>query len=248
MPLTRRIPPSVARKLGWYVYLYVNPLDGKVFYVGKGKGGRAFAHLDARAKKATSKIIRQIHAAGREPDIEILAHRLPNSETALRVEAAVIDALGLDALANRVRGWRGIELGRRPIDEAVAMYTGKKAEIREPAILIRINDLYRYGMSPVELYDATRSAWVTGPRREDAQYAFAVFEGVVREVYRIAGWLRGGKTFNARYDGRQQRRPGRWEFVGTVAEESIRKRYVNRYVGYLFSRGAQNPITYVNVD
>jgi len=248
MPLTRRISPAVARKLGWYVYLYVNPLDGKVFYVGKGKGGRALAHLDARAKKATAKVIRQIRAVGREPKIEILAHRLPSGEAALRVEAAVIDALSLENLANRVRGWRGTELGRRSIDEALAKYTEKRAVIREPAILIRINDLYRYGMRPVELYDATRSAWVTGPRREKVKYAFAVFEGVVREVYRITGWHRGGTTFNSRYDGRRQRRPGRWEFVGTLAEERIRRRYVDRYVGYLFTRGAQNPITYANVE
>ena len=29
-----RIPPEVAEHLGFYVYLYVDPRDGKVFYVG----------------------------------------------------------------------------------------------------------------------------------------------------------------------------------------------------------------------
>lgn len=33
-----RIPRPVAEKLGHYVYLYVNPLDETVFYVGKGRG------------------------------------------------------------------------------------------------------------------------------------------------------------------------------------------------------------------
>jgi hypothetical protein len=33
-----RLPPDVARKLGYYVYLYINPLDGRIFYVGKGRG------------------------------------------------------------------------------------------------------------------------------------------------------------------------------------------------------------------
>ena len=63
----------------------------------------------------------------------------------------------------------------------VAHYTRRKANIREPSILIRINKLYRYGMSDVELYDATRSAWKIGPKRERAFLALPVFEGVVRE-------------------------------------------------------------------
>jgi hypothetical protein len=43
------------------------------------------------------------------------------------------------------------------------------------------------------------------------------------------------------------REPDRWEFVGTIAEDNERNRYINRYVGHLFTRGAQNPISYVNL-
>lgn len=241
------ISRAAARRLGHYVYLYVDPRDNRIFYVGKGKGGRALAHLDKPSKKAVAKVIRGIRGAGEEPRIEILAHDLPGEEATLRVEAAVIDALGLGNLANQVRGWRGTRLGRAPWSEAVAHYTKRKAIIREPAVLIRINDLYRPGMTPGELYDATRSAWKVGSQRQKARYAFAVFEGVVREVYRIEAWLPGGTTFAAQNDGRKRRRPGRWEFVGTLAEDSIRKRYLNRYVGDRFKLGNQNPVRYVNV-
>ncbi len=150
-------------------------------------------------------------------------------------------------LANSVRG-HGAKYGRLPLAEVVAHYTRKKANIREPAMLIRINKLYRYGMTDVELYDATRSAWRVGSKREEAEYAFSVFEGVVREVYTISQWLPAGSTFNLRRDGRGLKRPGRWEFVGTIAPERLRKRYVNRYVGHLYSQGAQNPISYVNIE
>ena len=242
-----RIPPAVARKLGNYVYLYSNPLDDSIFYVGKGRGNRALAHLNANERKEISKKIEEIRAAGREPDIEILAHGLPNTEAAHRVEAAAIDLLGLDNLVNAVRG-HGVRFGRMPIGEVVAHYTRRKAKIREPTILIRINLLYRYGMSPVELYDATRSAWKVGSRADQAELAMAVFDGVVREVYQISEWLEAGTTFNTRKDGRGIGRPGRWEFVGILADDHIRKRYVNRYVGHLFSQGAQNPISYVNID
>ena len=61
--LIPRIPPAVARKLGHYVYLYVDPTDDSVFYVGKGKNGRALAHLRADEKKRIAKRIRKIKAA-----------------------------------------------------------------------------------------------------------------------------------------------------------------------------------------
>ncbi len=247
MPNFPRIPTAAARKLGYYVYVYVNPLDDKIFYVGKGKGSRALAHVDAKQKKAVARIIKSIRAAGKEPAIDILAAALADEETAFRVEAAVIDALRLEHLANRVRGWGSRRFGRLPWADAVAQHTRKAANIRERAILIRISDEYRYSMTPAELYDVTRSAWKLGPRREEADYAFAVFEGVVREVYLITGWHKGGTTFNTRFNGRKYGRAGRWEFVGTLADDSIRRRYLNRYVGERFKPGSQNPISYVNV-
>jgi hypothetical protein len=243
-----KIPLTAARKLGHYVYLYVNPLDGSIFYVGKGKGGRALAHLEDAHKREVAKTIRAIRAAGEEPRIEILAHALPSADVALHVEAAVIDALGLAGLANLVRGWRGAHFGRAPVNEVVARYTRRRAKIREPAILIRPNREYRYGMSDVEVYDATRSAWIVGDRRERAELAFSVFEGVVREVYRITGWVRAGSTFNTLRQGREGRAPGRWEFIGVLAPEHLRLRYKNSYVGDLFDQGARNPISYLNVD
>ena len=40
----------VIEKLGYYVYLYINPTNNSIFYVGKGKGNRAFEHLDETAE------------------------------------------------------------------------------------------------------------------------------------------------------------------------------------------------------
>src|SRR5262245_41615174 len=106
-----RIPPAVARKLGYYVYLYVNPADDSVFYIGKGKGTRALAHLRADEKRAIAKVIREIRASGAEPRIEILAHGLGDPNVALKVEAAAIDLHGVKNLANAIKG-HGVQYGR----------------------------------------------------------------------------------------------------------------------------------------
>ncbi len=38
---------AVAEHLRWYVYALRNPLDGRIFYIGKGKGNRVFQHAVA---------------------------------------------------------------------------------------------------------------------------------------------------------------------------------------------------------
>ena len=159
MELIETIPADVARKLNYYVYAYVNPLDKEIFYVGKGKGRRVLRHLEDRAESRKVATIKQIQAAEKQPQLEILAHGLRSAETALQVEAAVIDALGLPFLTNRVRGWRSSRYGRTPLSELIALYRRRPVRIQEPSVLIRITDLYRPKMSSTELYDATRASW-----------------------------------------------------------------------------------------
>ena len=43
--MTLSIPREVARQLGYYVYLYIDPRSKRPFYVGKGQGERVLSHL-----------------------------------------------------------------------------------------------------------------------------------------------------------------------------------------------------------
>ncbi|WP_145444368.1 hypothetical protein [Mucisphaera calidilacus] len=215
--------------------------------MGKGKGNRALSHIDGKGDTPHDQIIRELHKKRLEPRVEILIHGLETEREALNVEMAAISLLGVDQLANRVEGHRRHRNGRMSLDQARALYSTKQVEIVEPSILIRVARAYQYGMPAVALYDATRSAWKTGPRRDRAKYAFSVFEGVVREVYRITAWLPSGTTFKT---GRHQGdlRIDRWEFVGVVAEDTLRKKYLDRSVAHYFKKSSQNPILYVGCE
>jgi len=124
------IPKVVEERLGFYVYAYIDPANGEIFYLGKGKGDRALAHLSDRSETRKVARITRIRASGQEPLIDILVHGLPSEEAALRIEAAVIDAIGCDRLTNEVRGWQSGKVGRMPLIELVHLYGAKSVAVK----------------------------------------------------------------------------------------------------------------------
>jgi hypothetical protein len=116
--------------------------------------------------------------------------------------------------------------------------------IDERVILIRIPRLYREGMSKEALYEATRGHWRLGKRRELADYALAVHRGIVLEVFEIDHW----QPANTAAYGTRPRAddPRRWEFIGRVAGDPVRSKYLRKSVKHYFAHGNQNPIHYVN--
>ena len=42
--MSKQFSAIVEEKLEWYVYALIDPRDGRLFYIGKGKGNRVFAH------------------------------------------------------------------------------------------------------------------------------------------------------------------------------------------------------------
>ena len=100
-------------------------------------------------------------------------------------------------------------------------------------------------MTELELYEATSGVWRVGRRRERVEYAMAVYQGIVREVYKIIKWYPAGTLkYTTRPDLETfKKRAGRWEFEGELAPEEIRNLYIGKSVG----KGGQNPIRYKNV-
>lgn len=216
------------RKLGYYVYVYVDPRNDEVFYIGKGKGVRALSHLkDTRETRKVVRI-REISASGLEPKIEILRFGMETPEEAEKVEAACIDVMGLKNLTNEVRGKGAVAFGKRSLDEVKYLISAEEVEVAEPAILFVLRGTFYYGMSADNLYFHTRCAWSTkklNKKYRNAVYAMAVFGSVIQEVYEIAGWFPEGTTQLCFNMNGQMGREDRVEFVGRIAPERIRMKY-----------------------
>lgn len=99
-----------------YVYALMDPRDKVIFYIGKGKGDRAFAHMiEASSKDAESqkvKRIQDVQSAGHSVRTIILARDYENSDEAFAIESALIiqarnsgNVMGLKSdLTNIARG------------------------------------------------------------------------------------------------------------------------------------------------
>ncbi len=121
--------------------------------------------------------------------------------------------------------------------------------VDENVIIFRIAK-YQEGMSATEIYDLCRRCWkVNVEKARRADLAFAVYKGTILEVYRIEKWVPGHSTQNSipvsNETIRRDKQQGRWEFIGRVAEDNLREKYVGKNVGSFFKRGNQHPFTYI---
>jgi uncharacterized protein len=227
--------PAVSEHLGHYVYLLSDPDTHKIFYVGKGQGNRVFEHINEAywSNQTYEKLdlIRAIHQRGKEVRCIIHRHGL-SKESAFEVESSLIDFIGIDELSNRVLGHHADERGHMTIEQVIASYDAPPITITDRVILIIINKLYQRGITEENLYQSTRKSWRIAPLRHNPKYAFAVFRGVVRQVYEIERWYLSPDN------------PSRWEFEGHVAPDA--QHYLGKSVSHYLKRGAQRPTKYIN--
>src|SRR5215212_2726462 len=97
------------------------------------------------------------------------------------------------------------------------------ARIDDTVVAININQTYRQGISVGDLYDCTRGIWrLSRTRAGGAQYAFAVYQSEIKEVYEVERWLPAGSTKYQRRQFTPSQLMDRYEFVGNVARDEIR--------------------------
>lgn len=241
MAEVKEFSTAVIEKLGYYVYLLIDPETDTIFYVGKGTENRIFAHLNSAltSPQASDKLekIRSIQARGFQVQHVILRHGLTEKE-AFEVEASLIDYIGIKDLTNVVQGHNSNNRGKMTVSEIMMHYDAAQIDIQEPAILIKVNRLFERGISDERLYEITRGNWVIGERRNRAKYALSVYNGIVRQVYEIKCW------FPIAARSQDQKTQKRWRFEGIIAENL--QHYVGGSVEKYITLGAQNPIKYIN--
>ena len=115
-------------------------------------------------------------------------------------------------------------------------------DIKENIVVIKINESYYEGISAEALYEYTRGIWYRSLKSvSDAEYALSVVDKIVIEVYKVDQWMPATKAVFKTRKIDPKRAAKRVAFVGTVAEDPVRNRYIGKSVAYLFERNASNP-------
>jgi len=124
----------------------------------------------------------------------------------------------------------------RVLEDIVLRYSAAPVTIaaEHRVVLIRINRQFRDAGTPEALYEATRQWWKMDPHRRRPDFAFGVYDGIVRGVYRID------------IDAWEQRAiDKRWAFHGVV-DPTMESHYVWKDVSSYLSIGNRNPVRYVH--
>ena len=193
---------------GFYVYALVDPRNDKVFYIGKGTGNRVFSHeiesgKSRESEKKKLKKIREIENCGYSVKRLIVNWGLTENE-AFIAEATLINLLNRMPniqLTNEVSGHHVHEsLTTEEFELQHGAVPLEKEDIKHSILVIKINKLYRRGMSEAELYDSVRGFWAASLRSiksRNVKYVFGVYNGLILGVYKPDAWHYGYEMLDA---------------------------------------------------
>ena len=213
---------EVIEELNYYVYKLIDPRNGQVFYIGKGRGNRVFQHMseeinfteDEDCINLKISTIREIRSNGLSV-IPIIHRHGMNEETAFEVEAALIDAT--PGLTNIQDGHGNHERGSASVQEIITKYTAERVTFDENVIVIKVRPNTVLACNG-DIYEAGRNWWrLNRERAARAELAIISVQGIIRGVYTNLTW-------------RRQRNSDRIGFTGEEASQRTRERYIGKRI------------------
>ena len=252
---------------GFYVYALIDPRYDKVFYIGKGTGNRVFSHeiesgkLNESEKQKLQKI-REIEKDGFFVKRLIVNWGLSEDE-AFIAEATLINLLNYMPsfeLTNEVSGHHIHEsLTAEEFELQYGAVPLEKEDIKHSILVIKINKLYRRGMSQAELYDSVRGFWnasLKSIQTRKVEYVFGVYNGLIVAVYKPDEWHYGYEMIDV--PQRDILKPEDYERLKKrvyfickdySALDEYGRFYLNKSIANLtVNQSAQNPITYLSSE
>ncbi len=223
---------STLNKIDGYIYALCEIDEHKrtPFYIGKGKRERCLQHLKEEGESDKTNKIKDL-LKNNTLGIDILRHGIKDDATLKLIEATCIDLIGVGELTNKVRG-NGIEMGRMSLEEIDCIISQKimKVKMEHRGLAFILNNTYKSGMSALSLMEVTRGVWSKPPKDDlSLKFAYATYNGIVKEVYEIHGWVKAGtqQYFKRTFDVDISKR---WEFIGRIAKEEIRDLYLGKLI------------------
>lgn len=206
----QQLTKYACEQLGHYVYALRNPLDQKIFYVGKGKDERVLAHAngviedvkrekDETVESLKNDTIKMIHAAGHRVESFIVQHGLTDHDHAYATESAVFGTFVLLSetldhpqfkLTNKVAPPQFNSKGLRTVQQVLADY-GQPADtslIPHNSLLIKptLSGTWKPSMDRSQVWEATRGWWLANRHRlEHIRYVIAIPNFVIRGVWEV---------------------------------------------------------------
>jgi len=205
MSKEQKLTKFAEEQLGHYVYALRNPIDNKIFYVGKGQGDRVLAHANDVLKNPDSEdslkrqTIKAIHDSGREVESFIVQHGLLSEDHALMTESAIYGTLKLlqdkldhplFALTNKVAPPSFNKRGLRSLAEVLDEF-GQPADsslIPHNSLLVKVTKTgtWTRGMTRDQVWDSIRGWWpLDRERLKNIRYLIAIPDFVIRGVWEV---------------------------------------------------------------
>ena len=229
--------PTTIEKLKYYVYALVNPIDNKIFYIGKGQGNRVFHHQNDVLKDLSNEdfislkieTIKNIVDQNKQVISYVVRHGLEENY-AHELEATLIDILSfnpfsLASLTNVVSGHNTSETGVSLSSEIECQYSAPiitSKDFQHNVLIISANRFYDPTLSPIALYNVVRKAWSVNIKRAEAvDYVIIKYQGVLKEIYKVDKWVK--------YSVSEKTGKPKYAFEGDIITDSnIRELYLNK--------------------